>query len=99
MFFLKKMYDMFMQRDCEFVEIDPLVVTFEGSLVAANSVIEIDDNALFRQAELKAIADKSQMKVQERIAYIFDLNYIHMGGNVGIMANGAGLAMATMDAI
>ena len=71
----------------------------DGSIVAADSKITIDENALFRHADLKAEEDTSQQNYKERIAKSFDLNYIYIGGNIGCLVNGAGLAMATMDII
>ena len=68
-------------------------------MLAADSKITIDDNALFRQKDLKAEEDTSQQNYKERIAHSFDLNYIYIGGNIGCLVNGAGLAMATMDII
>ncbi len=67
--------------------------------MAADSKVTIDDNALYRQKELSAQEDKSQNNVKEQKAKEFDLNYIHIGGNIGCLVNGAGLAMSTMDII
>ena len=98
-FFFKNIYDCFMEKDCDMIEINPLVILKSGLMMAADSKITIDDNALFRQPELKAEEDTSQSNYKERIAHSFDLNYIHIGGNIGCLVNGAGLAMATMDII
>ena len=98
-FLFKHMLDCFVEKDCELVEINPLALTKDGQLVAADSKITIDDNAVFRQADLKAEEDTSQQNYKERIAKSFDLNYIYIGGNIGCLVNGAGLAMATMDII
>lgn len=68
-------------------------------MVAADTKVIIDENSLFRQAELKAEEDLTQIHIKERMAHNSDLQYIHIGGNIGIVANGAGLAMATMDAV
>jgi len=76
-----------------------LALTSDGTLVAADTKIIIDDNALFRQAELKSLEDRTQVYFRERIAHTYDIQYINTSGNIGVMANGAGLAMATMDTI
>ncbi len=95
----KHIFDCFVEKDCDLIEINPLVVTSDGSVLAADSKITIDDNAVFRQTDLKAEEDTSQHNYKERIAHSFDLNYIYIGGNIGCLVNGAGLAMATMDII
>ena len=95
----KHIFDCFVERDCDMIEINPLVVTKGGQVMAADSKITIDDNAVFRQQELKSEEDTSQHNYKERIAKSFDLNYIYIGGNIGCLVNGAGLAMATMDII
>ena len=81
------------------IEINPLVRTNDGDIVAADSKITIHDNAAFRQQELVREEDTSQQNYKERIAHSFDLNYIYIGGNIGCLVNGAGLAMSTMDII
>lgn len=88
-----------MEKDCDLIEINPLALLKDGSIVAADSKVTIDDNAVFRQPDLKAEEDHSQENYKERIAHSFDLNYIYIGGNIGCLVNGAGLAMATMDII
>lgn len=98
-FLMKSLYDCFLEKDCDLVEINPLVITKNGKILAADSKITIDDNASFRQTDLKAEEDTSQQNYKERIAHTFDLNYIYIGGNIGCLVNGAGLAMATMDII
>lgn len=99
-FLLKHLYDCYIQRDAEIIEINPLVYTKSGKIVAVDTKIIIDDNSLFRQAELKAEEDLTQVNYKERIAHSYDLQYIYLhGGNIGILANGAGLAMASMDVI
>lgn len=98
-FLFNHLISCFKERDCDLIEINPLVVTKDGQLIAADSKITIDENATFRQAELKAEEDTSQQNYKERIAKTFDLNYIYIGGNIGCLVNGAGLAMATMDII
>jgi len=81
------------------IEVNPLVLTKDGRVLAADSKIVVDDNAGFRQQEIKMQEDQSQKNYKERIASQHDLNYIHIGGNIGCLVNGAGLAMATMDII
>ena len=98
-FFFKHIFDCFVERDCDLIEINPLVLTTDGHILAADSKITIDDNAVFRQAEIKSEEDTSQQNYKERIAHSFNLNYIYIGGNIGCLVNGAGLAMATMDIV
>ena len=98
-FLLKSIYDCFVEKDCDMIEINPLVVTKSGQVMAADSKITIDDNAVFRQVDIKSEEDTSQQNYKERIAHSFNLNYIYIGGNIGCLVNGAGLAMATMDII
>lgn len=95
----KRIYDTFLKNDCDMIEINPMVLTNIGSVLAADAKITIDSNAEFRQKELVASEDKSQINKQELIAEKHDLNYIHIGGNIGCLVNGAGLAMSTMDII
>lgn len=96
---MKNLYDCFMDKDCDMVEINPLITTKEGKVLAADSKVTIDDNAAYRQKELKEQEDISQQNERETHAKNFDLNYIHIGGNIGCLVNGAGLAMSTMDII
>ncbi len=96
---LLKLYRLFMEKDCANVEINPLVVTKAGDLVALDAKINIDDNALFRHPDLAALHDAAQDNSLEAEATGLGLNYIKLKGNVGCMVNGAGLAMATMDLI
>jgi succinyl-CoA synthetase beta subunit len=98
-FLLKHLYDCFIQRDAEIIEINPLVYTRDQKIVAAGTKVIIDDNALFRQAELKSEQDRTQVNYKERIAQSYELQYVYTDGNIGVLANGAGLAMATMDII
>jgi len=88
-----------MAKDADMVEINPLVLTKEGNVLCADSKITVDSNALFRQKDLAEQEDKTQDNPRERHAKNFDLNYIHIGGNIGCLVNGAGLAMSTMDII
>lgn len=94
---LKNLYKCFIERDADLVEINPLVTTRHHELIAADSKVTVDDNAAFRQKELVDQEDKSQKNDKEKIAHEHDLNYIHIGGNIGCLVNGAGLAMSTMD--
>lgn len=88
-----------MERDCELIEINPLILLKSGQIIAGDSKISIEENAAFRQAEMKQEEDQTQINYKERIAKQFDLNYIHIGGDIGCLVNGAGLAMSTMDII
>ena len=93
------LYQLYVERDASLVEINPLIVTPAGELLALDAKINIDDNALFRQAELAAMRDAAQEDPMERRAAEHDLNYVSLDGNIACMVNGAGLAMATMDLI
>lgn len=95
----KRLYELFIENDCSLAEINPLVITGSGEVVALDAKITIDDNALFRQKRLAALYDKREKDPLEVIAEEHNLNYIHLDGNIGAMVNGAGLAMATMDVI
>ena len=88
-----------MDRDCDMVEINPLITTKEGQVMAADSKVTIDSNAAYRQKDLADQEDSTQLNAREAHAAKFDLNYIHIGGNIGCLVNGAGLAMSTMDII
>jgi succinyl-CoA synthetase beta subunit len=89
----------FMTLDCSLVEINPLVTTKEGKVMALDAKMSIDDNALFRQKELLELDDPREKDPLELMAEQSRLNYIRLDGNIGAMVNGAGLAMATMDVI
>ena len=93
------LYQLYIDRDASLVEINPLIVTKSGALLALDAKINIDDNALFRQAELAGVRDAAQEDPMERRAAEHDLNYVSLDGNIACMVNGAGLAMATMDLI
>jgi succinyl-CoA synthetase beta subunit len=93
------LYQLYVARDASLVEINPLIVTPAGDLVALDAKINIDDNALFRQVELAALRDPAQEDPMERRAAEHDLNYVSLDGSIACMVNGAGLAMATMDLI
>ena len=91
-------YRLFTEKDCSLVEINPLVTTEQGELIALDAKVAIEDDALFRHPELAELRDPNQMNPQERTAAEFGLAYVKLeGGRVGCMVNGAGLAMATMD--
>ena len=96
---MKGLYDMFMATDASLVEINPLVTTKQGGLVALDGKLNFDDNALFRQKEFAEMRDITQENEREAKAAEFDLNYIQLDGNIGCMVNGAGLAMGTMDLV
>jgi succinyl-CoA synthetase beta subunit len=89
----------FIESDASLLEINPLVETPEGEIIALDAKLSIDDNALFRQKEIASFYDETQDFPQEAAAKKFDLAYIAMHGEIGCMVNGAGLAMATMDII
>jgi len=88
-----------LECDASLLEINPLVVTREGELLALDAKVDLDDNALFRHPELAALRDASQEDEREHAARQHGLNYIRLDGNIACMVNGAGLAMATMDLI
>jgi len=96
---MKSLYDCFMAKDCDMVEINPLITTKDGKVMCADSKITIDGNAGFRQKDLVEQEDITQQNAKEAHAAKYDLNYIHIGGNIGCLVNGAGLAMSTMDII
>jgi succinyl-CoA synthetase beta subunit len=89
----------FQECDASMVEINPLVVTKGGELIALDAKVSLDDNALFRHADLKAYRDEHEEDPRETEAAKYDLSYIALSGNIGCMVNGAGLAMATMDIV
>ena len=97
--FLSGIHKAFTQLDASLVEINPLVVTGSGDLLALDAKMGFDDNALFRQKDVLALRDLSEEDESEVRASEFDLNYIKLDGTIGCMVNGAGLAMATMDII
>ena len=97
--FLSGIYKAFTKLDASLVEINPLVVTSSGDLLALDAKMSFDDNALFRQEDVLALRDLTEEDEREVKASEFDLNYIKLDGTIGCMVNGAGLAMATMDII
>ena len=98
-FIFHKMYECYQKSDASILEINPLVVTEDESIIALDSKFNFDSNALFRQKEILEMRDLSEEDEMEIEASKFNLNYIKLDGNVGCMVNGAGLAMATMDII
>jgi succinyl-CoA synthetase beta subunit len=93
------LYRLYVERDASLIEINPLIVTPSGALVALDAKLDIDANALFRQRDMAALRDAGQEDPMERRASEHDLNYVSLEGNIACMVNGAGLAMATMDLI
>lgn len=91
------LYNTFLANDASLAEINPLVMTGDGKLMALDGKLSIDDNALFRQAKLAEMRDVDEETESEREARLHGLNFIQLDGNIGCMVNGAGLAMATMD--
>eukprot|EP00457_Paulinella_chromatophora_P005830 gb/GEZN01005847.1/.p1 GENE.gb/GEZN01005847.1/~~gb/GEZN01005847.1/.p1 ORF type:complete len:493 (+),score=90.12 gb/GEZN01005847.1/:38-1516(+) len=96
---MRNLYELFDKRDCTLVEINPLAETHDYHVVCADGKLNFDVNAEFRQKDVFAMRDSSQEDFREVIAHDHDLNYIGLEGNIGCLVNGAGLAMATMDAI
>ncbi len=97
--FVAAMYKAFLELDCAIVEINPLVVTGAGEVIALDAKVSFDDNALFRHADLEKLRDEAEEDPKELEAAKYSLNYVALDGNIGCMVNGAGLAMATMDII
>ena len=94
-----RLYQLFLHHDCSLAEINPLVITKDGKVVAVDAKINIDDNGLARQKEMQALDDPREKDPLDAKAQKYNLNYIRLNGNIGAMVNGAGLAMATMDLI
>lgn len=97
--FMLGLYRVFVEKDCSIAEINPLVVTGDGQVLALDAKLNFDDNALFRHPELLELRDLDEEDPREIEASKYDLSYIALDGNIGCMVNGAGLAMATMDII
>src|SRR3990170_1215813 len=95
----KNLYKLFIENDLAMAEINPLIVTATGNLVALDCKIGVDDNAVFRHKNLAAMNDPTQIDPKEVAAKECDISYIALSGNIGCMVNGAGLAMATMDLV
>jgi succinyl-CoA synthetase beta subunit len=96
---IRRMYRLFVECDASLVEVNPLIVTGAGDIVALDAKINIDGSALFRHPDLAELRDPTQEDPMEREAAKHDLNYVSLDGNIACMVNGAGLAMATMDLI
>ena len=96
---VERLYRLFLECDASLVEVNPLIITGSGDVLALDAKINIEDNALFRQERLMKLRDPSQEDPREREAAAHDLNYVSLDGDIACMVNGAGLAMATMDLI
>ena len=96
---IKNLFALYLAKDCSLVEINPLVVTTDGRVLALDAKLNFDDNALFRHPEIAALRDVAEEDPLDVEASKYNLNYIKLDGNVGCMVNGAGLAMATMDIV
>ena len=94
---ISSLYDVFVSNDCSLVEINPLVITGDGRVLAADAKITIDDDALFRHPNLSEFYDPAQEDPFEKQAAKFGISYVKLDGDIGCLVNGAGLAMATMD--
>ena len=96
---INKLYKLFVEKDCEMLEINPLIVTTDGDLKCLDCKMGFDSNALYRQKDILSLRDETEEDPKELAASKYDLNYIALDGEIGCMVNGAGLAMATMDII
>ncbi len=97
--FMMSLYTAFVEKDCAIAEINPLVTTGDGQVMALDAKLNFDDNALYRHKDILELRDLSEEDEKEIEASKYDLNYTALDGNIGMMVNGAGLAMATMDII
>lgn len=97
--FMMGLYRVFIEKDCSIAEINPLVTTGDGKVMALDAKLNFDSNALYRHKDILALRDLDEEDAKEIEASKYDLNYIPLDGNIGCMVNGAGLAMATMDII
>lgn len=97
--FMTGLYQVFVEKDCSIAEINPLVVTGDGKVMALDAKLNFDSNGLFRQQDILAYRDLEEEDPKEIEASKYDLSYVALDGNIGCMVNGAGLAMATMDII
>ena len=97
--FLLALYNVFIEKDCSIVEINPLVTTGDGQVLALDAKLNFDDNALFKHKDILELRDLEEEDPKEIEASKYDLSYIALDGDIGCMVNGAGLAMATMDTI
>jgi succinyl-CoA synthetase beta subunit len=96
---LNSMYRAFNETDASLIEINPLVVTKQGSVLCLDAKMSFDDNGLFRHPDIRELRDPNEEDPTETEAAKYDLSYVHLDGNIGCMVNGAGLAMATMDIV
>ncbi len=96
---VKNLYELFVAYDCSMVEINPLIITAEGDILALDAKMDVDGNAMYRHPDVKEMRDIEEEDPVEAEASKFGLNYINLDGNVGNIVNGAGLAMATMDIV
>ena len=97
--FVRGLFNLFIEKDCSQVEINPLIVTEEGDLFAIDGKVNFDSNALYRHPDIAALRDPEEEDPRERAAAEIDLAYVGLDGSIGCMVNGAGLAMATLDMI
>ncbi len=97
--FMLGLYQVYLEKDASIVEINPLVVTGDGNVMALDAKFNFDSNALYRQKDVLALRDLEEEDAKEIEASKYDLSYISLDGNIGCMVNGAGLAMATMDIV
>ncbi len=97
--FMTALYNAFVASDCSMAEINPLVITKDGDIIALDAKMSFDDNALMRHKDIEGMRDLDEEDPKEVAASRFNLNYVALDGNIGCMVNGAGLAMATMDMI
>ncbi len=97
--FLRALMRLFVEKDASLIEINPLVVTQDGDLIALDAKLNFDDNALYRHPDIAKLRDPDEEDAREREARAIDLAYVGLDGNIGCMVNGAGLAMATLDVI
>ncbi len=93
------LYRAFLETDASLIEINPLVVTKDGTVICLDAKMSFDDNGLFRHPDIRELRDANEEDPAETEASKFDLSYVHLDGNIGCMVNGAGLAMATMDIV
>lgn len=97
--FMMGLYQAFVEKDCSIAEINPLVTTGDGEVLALDAKLNFDDNALYRQKDVQDLRDLDEEDEKEIEASKYDLSYVSLDGNIGCMVNGAGLAMSTMDII
>lgn len=97
--FFNSLYNAFVESDASIVEINPMIVSADGDVMALDAKASIDDNALYRRPEIAAFRDESEEDERENLAHEHELSYVALDGDIGCMVNGAGLAMATMDII